>query len=615
MMRLLLVLFCFPFYLNAQRQTQVLVIGGGTGGTAAAIQAARSGVKTLLVEPTSMLGGMLTAAGVSCTDGNHLLNSGMWQEFREALYLHYGTRNLGSGWVSNTCFEPSVGDSILKAMAAAEPNLEVVYGYCFAGITKKANRVTGAHFTNRSGAKLSVAAAITIDATELGDVLASAGAAFYLGMDDPKITGEKEARVKNGIIQDLTWTAILKDYGPGANRTIPKPAGYDASRYNCSNLQAPCPNGKPWNGDVQKMLDYGRLSTRDTMVKKYMLNWPIHGNDTYLDVVRLSEIERQKAYTKAKDQTLGFLYFLQHDLGFKHIGLADDELERGMALIPYHREGRRLKGKTLLAIHHLQHPYQYNLYQNGIAVGNYPVDHHHGQYKGVVPDLEFPPIPAFNIPLGALIPERVEGLVVCDKSISVSNIANGSTRLQPVVMLTGQAAGVLAAKAALSKRQPAAVGVREVQASLINAKAYLMPFTDVTPEDPHWAAIQRVGVRGVLKGEEKPEAWANKMLFHPDSLTRNVELLAGLRQLPALKNSSALNALDAGQEFVTAAQLSAFVQNFAKQAGMFPLVKPQPKLFDQFYLQTFGKPLLDDALVTRREVAVIMDAYLELLSH
>ncbi|OLY93207.1 FAD dependent oxidoreductase [Cnuella takakiae] len=613
MLRLLLYFLCFPLLVLSQRRAQVLVVGGGTGGTAAAIQAARSGAKTLLIEPTTMLGGMLTAAGVSCTDGNHLLNSGMWQEFREALYRHYGTRNLGSGWVSNTCFEPFVGDSILKAMAAAEPNLEVVYGFWFTGVNKKGNRIEGARFTNKKGEKLDIVATVTIDATDLGDVLASAGAAFYLGMDDPKATGEKEAQERNGIIQDLTWTAILKDYGVGVNRTIPKPVGYDATRYYCSNLQAPCPNGKPWNGDVQKMLEYGRLTTRDSTEKKYMLNWPIHGNDTYLDVVQLPEAQRQQAYAKAKEQTLGFLYFLQNDLGLEHIGLADDELEGGMALVPYHREGRRLRGKTLLAIHHLQHPCNYNLFQSGIAVGNYPVDHHHGQYMGKVPDLEFPPIPAFNIPLGALIPETVGGLIVCDKSISVSNIANGSTRLQPVVLLTGQAAGVLAAKSAMGNRQPAVVPVREVQADLIAAKAYLMPFTDLTPDDPHWAAIQRVGVRGLLKGEGKPEAWANKMLFHPDSLTRSAELLAGLQQVPAFKTKWVQGLETNNSSFITGSWLFDLLAQ-VQAAGFKPAGSPDAKALDQFYQKAFNKSLVPSAPMPRREVAVILDAYIQPLS-
>ena len=62
----LAILSCTPVY-------DVVVAGGGTGGTAAAIEAARGGARTLVVEPTPWLGGMLTAAGVSAIDGNYRL--------------------------------------------------------------------------------------------------------------------------------------------------------------------------------------------------------------------------------------------------------------------------------------------------------------------------------------------------------------------------------------------------------------------------------------------------------------------------------------------------------------------------------------------------------------
>jgi hypothetical protein len=209
---------------------------------------------------------------------------------------------------------------------------------------------------------------------------------------------------------------------------------------------------------------------------------------------------------------------MQTQLGMKNIGLADDELDGGMALIPYNREGRRLKGMVRLAIHHLKNPYEYELYRTGIAVGDYPVDHHHARYPGKVPEIEFPPIPAYTIPMGVMIPEKTEGLIVCEKGISVTNIVNGTTRLQPVVLLTGQAAGILAVKSIQLKKKIREVPVRAVQEELLKAKAYLLPFTDVTPGDPHWEAIQKVGATGILKGTGKAEGWANKLFFYPDSL-------------------------------------------------------------------------------------------------
>lgn len=533
---LILLLFILPVVSPAQRQgrsmeTEVLVIGGGTGGTAAAIQSARLGVKTILVEPTTMLGGMLTAAGVSCTDGNDQLPGGIWEEFRQALYKHYGRKRLNSGWVSNTNFEPKVGDSIFKAWAGKEKNLQVFYGYEFESVQKAGNKVVGATLLSKDNTEvLKIKAIVVVDGTELGDVFAKAGAAYDLGMDDPAVSGEKEAREKNNIIQDLTWAAVLKDYGPGADKTIAKPEGYDPQKFYCTCTDAPC-NDKPWNGDKFKMLNYGKLprspgATQD----KYMLNWPPFGNDIYLNVVEESSASRVKSYELAKQHTLGFIYFMQTELGMKNIGLADDELDGGMALIPYNREGRRLKGVVRMNINHIKNPYDYTLYRTGIAVGDYPVDHHHARYPGKVPEIEFPHIPAFTIPMGTLIPEKIDGLIVCEKGISVTNIVNGSTRLQPVVLLTGQAAGVLAAKTIQLKRKVREVPVRLVQEELLKAKAYLMPFTDVKPDDPHWEAIQKVGATGILKGTGKAEGWANKMFFYPDSLVMGQEFRSGLFQ-------------------------------------------------------------------------------------
>ena len=71
---------------QAVLDTDVLVVGGGTGGTAAALQSARLGARTIVAEPTPWLGGMLSAAGVSATDGNHRLPSGIWREFRQRIY-------------------------------------------------------------------------------------------------------------------------------------------------------------------------------------------------------------------------------------------------------------------------------------------------------------------------------------------------------------------------------------------------------------------------------------------------------------------------------------------------------------------------------------------------
>ena len=525
---LALSLFLFAFTTNVfaiqTKQTSVLVIGGTTGGTAAGIQSARLNIPTLIVEQTSWLGGMITAAGVSATDGNHELYSGIWEEFRVGLRAHYGgAAALATGWVSFTQFEPHVGDQIFKSLAGAEKNLSVVYGFHLTEILKTGNRVIGAVFENAKKEKLKVLATVVIDATDLGDGLAMAGAAYDLGMESRAVTGEQCApETSNSIIQDLTWAAILKDYGKGKDKTIPKPNNYNPELYRG------CCTAKDDNmlNDCQKMLNYGRLPNN-----KYMINWPIKGNDIYLDVVEMDWEHRQAALKQAKDRTLGFIYFIQTELGFKHIGLADDEFPSldKLALVPYHREGRRLRGISRLTITEILKRDEGNpLYHTGISVGDYPVDHHHG-CNPKSPKINFPAVPSFNIPLGALIPEKIDGLIAADKAISVSNILNGATRLQPCVMLTGQAAGVVAALSVKNKEEVRKVNIHQVQQILLDANAYLMPLIDVTPKDKEFQAIQRVTVSGILKVKGESYQWANRTWFYPDTTITVKEFSEGLK--------------------------------------------------------------------------------------
>ena len=510
-------------------RTEILVLGGGAGGTSAAIQAARMGRKVILTEATPWLGGMLTAAGVSATDGNHDLPSGIWAEFREALHKKYGgEKKVSTGWVSNTLFEPHIGDSIFKSMLRQLPNLSVLYRHQPVAAIVNGIAVQGAIIRNNSNNhSIYIYAQQIIDATELGDFLALAKVPYNIGMEANSITGEDiPVPASNDIIQDLTWVGILKDYGPQADCTITRPAGYDPTEFDgsCTNYYFDKSRKAP-NVDAKKMLDYGRLPN-----KKYMLNWPIFGNDTYLNVVEMSEAERERALEKAKQTTLRFIYFIQQELGFRHLGLTDDEFPSGdrLALIPYHREGRRVEGLVRFNVLHISHPYTTReaLYRTGISVGDYPVDHHHKKNPAAPQHLDFYPVPSFNLPLGALIPKEKTGLIVAEKAISVSNLANGTTRLQPCVLLTGQAAGTLAALSVeMNKSNAADVPVRSVQAALLKSKAYIMPYYDVKIGHPQFEAIQRIGATGILRSTGKPNAWANQTWFYPDSLVRTDTLM------------------------------------------------------------------------------------------
>ncbi len=514
------------YQVNAQKpqQTDVLIIGGGTSGTMAGIQSARMGVKTIIVEGTPWLGGMLTSAGVSAIDGNHNMPSGLWGEFREQIRNYYGGADkVSTGWVSNTLFEPSVGQKILRKMCEAEKNLSLIFDIKLTDI----KQVTNGWRAIFSDGKI-IQTKILIDATELGDVAAKVGIKYDLGMDAQSTYNESIAPEKaNNIIQDLTYAAILKDYGPNADKTLPKPANYSASEFNCACKEF-CnnPAAKRQN-PCASLMTYAKLPNG-----KVLINWPINGNDYYANMVEMSENERQEAIKGSKAVTLRFVYFLQTELGFKNFGLADDEYPTAdkLPLIPYHRESRRIDGLVKMNVNHIEKPFSQTqpFYRTGIAVGDYAIDHHH-EKNPAAPDLHFVPVPSFNIPLGSLIPKQKTNFIVAEKSISVSNLVNGASRLQPVVMQIGQAAGALAAYSVLNKISPEKVSVRAVQKALLQAKVYLMPYFDVSPTHPNWEAIQRVGATGILKGVGQSVNWSNRTWFYPDSTISTNEFLKGLK--------------------------------------------------------------------------------------
>jgi hypothetical protein len=522
-------------------KTDVLVIGASASGIAAGIQSARMGVNTIITEPTTWLGGMITAAGVSAFDGNHSLPSGLFGEFREALHKVYGgPSKVSTGWVSNTLFEPHVGDSIFKSMVLQTKGLTVKYQFKFLRVLKNNDTITGAVFVDEpTNQQITIYARQVIDATELGDVLANAGVPYSLGMEASAATGEDvHVSETNDIVQDITYVAILKDYGVGVDKTIAKPKNYDPSEFDgaCTDYYFNTANPKP-NVDAIKMLNYGKLPNQ-----KYMINWPNRGNDIYLNVVEMDEANRQSELVKAKEQTLRFIYFIQHQLGFKNLGLADDEFPTPdkLPLIPYHRESRRVKGLVRFDVRHIAKPFDAPspLYRTGIAVGDYPIDHHHKKNIKAPQHLDFYPVPSFNIPLGSLIPQHLSGLIIAEKSISVSNVVNGTTRLQAIALLIGQAAGTLAALSVQQNLDAQEVPVRKVQLGLLNSNAYIMPYYDVSLSHNHFVAAQKIGATGILKGEGVPFSWANRTLFHPDSLVNRLALIKDLADFYMLPSTN-----------------------------------------------------------------------------
>lgn len=515
----------------------VLVIGGSASGIAAGIQSARLKVQTLVVEEGPWLGGMLSSAGVSAIDGNYQLPSGIFGEFIQKIFDFYGGKDsVKTGWVSNILFEPHRANAIWEDMAAEEKDfLTLVHGYRLQNLILEGKVVRGAIFQSKTGESLKILAKQIIDATELGDAAKMAGIPYDIGLESSNLTGEKiNIFESKPIIQDLTWVAILKDEGKKA-KMIDRPANYDPKEFDGSNKEFYFDSSrkKPL-ATAESMLNYGKLPHG-----KYLLNWPIYGNDFYGNMIDASEAEREKIAYQAKQQTLRFIYFIQHELGFKNLGLAEDEFptEDHLALIPYHRESRRIHGLVRFQLNHIADPYQSSqqaLYRTGFGVGDYPIDHHHKKNLAAPQQLEFFPVPSFSMPLGILVSEN-SNLIIAEKSVSVSNVVNGTTRLQPCVVQIGQAAGALAALAFQEKIAPQDVNIRQIQAILLDAGQIIQPYVDVPKSHPHFKAIQKIGSTGLVQAIPVPGQWENYTYFFPESLVETDIFLNTLEERFPLK--------------------------------------------------------------------------------
>ena len=481
----------------------VIVWGGGTGGVAAAVQAARSGAQTLLLTPGPWLGGMLSAAGVSAPDGHELScwQTGLWGQFIRTLATTV-PEGLDQNWVSCFGFRPEQAERLLQSWVKAEPLLQWRSGCRLETVVRRGDRIQALEL-DCNGERQRVDSRIWIDGSDLGDLIALAEAPFRWGWEPNDTWNEPSAPSADSLaedpffsrqpVQSPTWVVMGQITGVVSHpRERPAPA-------------APFDKALDVVG-LERTLTYGRLPGG-----LVMLNWPLGGNDWH-DGLRRS-ISSQDSERDALDQEMQ-----QHSLQFldQLSRCSDGWLTRGdafpsaqphLALMPYWREGRRMVGHAVVSERDLlpvtQQARRSHLHATSIAVGTYANDHHY-------PGDDWPLAPKscrwggrwtgtpFCIPFEALVSADVSNLLAAEKCFSVSHMANGATRLQPLILNIGQAAGLAAALAARCNLEPRDLPVEFLQQQLIDepqAPAAVMPIWDWPCWHPHWREAQRRALR------------------------------------------------------------------------------------------------------------------------
>ena len=532
----------------------IVIAGAGTGGTGAAIQAARMGRSVLLLDETDYIGGQMNAAAVTSMDEGVTLvrERGLYRELCGQIAAYYKPLGINSEtayWMRHVCVEPHVGRQLLHIMLADAKGtgvLDLALRTHVTKVIKNGDTITGVDLTAitaKGAVERHVSCRVLIDATEWGDVIPLTGARYRVG----NCTNEAITPVR--AIQDATWTAVVKQYPKGvpAGFVIPSPPpGYSDAVHKAFSKSlvegdAVDTKGKPWNFATfigyRGMPDSSRPGDAPPITRTH-LNY---NNDFHLSIAEVEDpAKRQLACRAMRLKTRHLIYYIQSTLGKKDWAVADDEgydtpynraeidewLKDSPELQPYRtmlyhfstmayaRESRRIMGLHTLTSNEIDRRQGNSptLFPNAVAIGDYAVDLHVSMTpKYLELDLDHEAdIPhkfgesglgPFAIPFESFIPEKIDGFLPAEKNLSQSRMANGATRLQPSTLLMGQAAGTIAALAVRQNIQPRAVNPAQVQDVLLDAgdTLFIKSVSDVTRSSPDWKAVQFALTRGLLK--------------------------------------------------------------------------------------------------------------------
>jgi hypothetical protein len=484
-------------------RTDVLVIGGSLGGVAAALAAVRMGHRVILSEETNWIGGQATTQGIPLDEHPWSERYGRTQsyaDFREGVRAYYRRHypltdaarrdpnlNPGAGWVSKLCFEPRVGLAVLYEMLApyiSAGRLQLLLRHRPVAVAMEGDHARAVTVLDEtSGTQRSLAASYIIDATELGDLLELGRVESVIGAESRAETGEPLA--VDGPAEpheQMVFTHVFAlDHLPGEEHVIDKPRDYhfwkaaQSHRGNFPKFTLPDLFGakhdhlrrpaKP-GAYVASTWNFRRVLCRENFAPGAFPSdltvaiWPI--NEYHLGVLcGVSNEERKRHLAAARQLSLSTIYWLQTEApdpatgrtGFPGLrprgdvfGTAD-----GLAQTPYIRESRRIKAEFTVLEQHFRTDLPETKsgpvkYRDSVGLSGYRVDIHKPTAPGGPPITEVVHGKHWlqQIPLGALIPVRVENLLPACKNLGVTHVTNGAFRIHPTEWNIGEAAGALA---------------------------------------------------------------------------------------------------------------------------------------------------------------------------
>jgi hypothetical protein len=434
----------------------VLVVGGGNAGCAAAIAAARHGARTLLVERYGFLGGTATASMVgpwmTFHSGKERIVGGIAQEMVERLVAKGaspGHIHDSSDYVPTiTPFDPEVHKALLFEMMQEAGVTLLLHAYVLSAVVE-GDTVRGASFATVGGIR-KYGGRVVIDATADAIVAASA--------EVPTQQGDARGRVQPASLMfrlshvDLTKLSTYVRMHPDQMRTSLK-----AHERTAPALTAVAGLYELW----ERASADGLVEIPREVVSFFISPYPdeVTVNMTrVIDIDPLDPGDLTRAEIEARLQVMQLVEFFRKRVpGFENARLAATGTQVGI------RESRRIVGRYTLTGEDVLEARRFD---DAIARSAYPIDIHNPSGTGTKTH-RLAPGESYEIPYRCLVPVNREQLLVAGRCISTTHEALASTRLTPTVMTLGQAAGTAAALARARRVRVGDVDTGELRAQLI----------------------------------------------------------------------------------------------------------------------------------------------------
>lgn len=454
-------------------EADLVIVGGGLTGTCAAITAARTGMKVIVVQDRPVLGGNASSEIRLWVLGatSHMGNNNRWA--REGGVIN---EIMLENIHRNPDGNPLIFDTVLLEKVVEEKNITLLLNTAVFDLDKSAeDMISAVHaFCSQNSTQYKISAPLFCDASGDGIVAFLAGAAFRMGAESQEEFGEKFAPDKAyGELLGHSMYFYSKDVGRPVKFTPPSFALQDITQI---------PRYKTFNpkdfGCRLWWLEYGgRLDTvHDTETIKWELWKVVYGAWNY--------IKNSGLFPEAETMTLEWV-----------------------GTIPGKRESRRFEGDYMLKQQDIVEQKQF---EDTVAFGGWSIDLHpaDGIYSDQAGCNQWHGKGVFSIPYRSYYSKNVNNLFIAGRIISTTHVAFASTRVMATSAHGGQAVAIaasLAKKYSISPREVGTLHLEELQRELIKSGQYIPHLKLSDSEDLVQKAIS-IQASSTLKLKEIPGA-------------------------------------------------------------------------------------------------------------